>query len=236
MAGRTGRSDRSEQTRQKLLDVGLTMLREEPAQRVFEKLQAQAVSSRAGVTTGSFYHHFSGQDGYVLALVEHALGQHPNPPFAEAVAVFEQRIGTGVPFVDALIEACARAVEWRDADGTFALQMMVWAKCHRDPVLARRLDRMYQLIEDETTTYYQAILMVVGREMRPPFAVSDFAGTVMALFEGLSLRRAVTPSAVPLDRMGTLLAAIIAFMTRTIGDSTDGPGWLEANAPRWLTG
>lgn len=236
MAGRAGRSSRSEQTRQKLLDVGLNMLREEPSERVFEKLQAQAVSSRAGMTTGSFYHHFSGQDGFVVALLEHALGQHPNPPFAEAVAVFEQRIGTGTTFVEALIEACARAVQWRDADATFTLQMMVWAKCHRDPALARRLDRMYQLIEDETTTYYQAILMVIGREMRPPFTLSDYAGTVMALFEGLSLRRAVTPAAVPLDRMGTLLAAITTLMTRPLEDSTDAAAWLEGNAPRWVTG
>ncbi len=57
--------------------------------------------------------------------------------------------------------------------------------------------------------------------MRPPFVVSDLAGTFTAIFEGLSVRRAVSPAAVPADRFGNLLVAVITIMTRVVGDGDD---------------
>ncbi len=209
------------------------MLREEPSERLFERLQAQAISSRADVSTGSFYHHFDSQDGYIGSLPEYALANQRNPPFAQAITAFEEQPTVGASFLDAITVSCTRVMDWQQTNATFPLQMAVWAKSHRDPAMAKRLDRMYRLVEDETSKYYEAILNLVGREMRPPFVVADLAGTFTAIFEGLSVRRAVSPAAVPSDRFGNLLVAVITMMTRVVGDEDEAGAWLEANSPRW---
>jgi len=220
---------------QRMLDVGLTMLRDEPAEHLFERLEAQAISTRAGVTTGSFYHHFANQDGFIGSLLEYALANKTNPPFAQAVAVFEERLAAGATFLDAFMASAARLMEWQQTNPTFPLQMAVWAKSGRDPTMARRLDRMYRLAEDETVEYYEAIVNLLGREMRPPFTLRDLAGTFIAVFEGLSVRRAVSPSAVPQKRLGALLLPIVSMMTRPNDDPDDVGAWLETNVPRWAT-
>jgi AcrR family transcriptional regulator len=235
LAGGRRRAEQAEQTRQRLLEAGLGMLREEPAERLFEKLQAQAISSRAGVSTGSFYHHFDSQDGYIGSLLEYALANQHNPQFAQAVAVFEQKLTQGASFLDAIMASCARVMEWQQTNVTFSLQMAVWAKSHRDPAMARRLDRMYRMVEDETSEYYEVIMKLVGREMRPPFVVTDLAGTFSAIMEGLSVRRGVSPAAVPDNRFGSLLVSVIAMMTREVGNEGDTRAWLELNSPRWAT-
>jgi len=216
-----------------MLDVGLTLLTDEPADHLFERLEAQAISVRAGVTTGSFYHHFASQDGFIGSLLEYALAKKTNPPFAQAVAVFEERLTAGATFLDAIMASSARLMEWQQTNPTFPLQMAVWAKSGRDPTMARRLDRMYRLVEDETVEYYQAIVNLLGREMRPPFTLRDLATTFIAVFEGLSVRRAVSPAAVPPQRLGALLVPIIGMMTRPTHAGDDVAAWLEANAPRW---
>jgi AcrR family transcriptional regulator len=230
-----GRTEQAEQTRQRLLEAGLRMLRDEPAERLFDHLHAKAISSRASVSTGSFYHHFASQDGYIGSLLEYALANQKNPPFAQAVAAFEDQLALGASFLDAITVSCARVMEWQQTNHTFQLQMAVWARSQRDTAMIKRLDRMYRMVEDETSEYYDVILKLVGREMRPPFVVADLGGTFTAIFEGLSVRRAVSPVAVPADRFGNLLVAVITMMTRVVGDEEDTRAWLEVNTPRWAT-
>lgn len=231
MAGK--RTERAEKTRESMLEAGLAMLRDAPADHLFERLQAQAISARAGVTTGSFYHHFDGQDGFVAALLEYALAKDHNPPFAEAVKSFEAQLTAGASFLDALTASCTHVLDWQTANPTFALQLAVTAKSHRDPALAKRLERMYRQVEAEMDGYYQAILTLLGREMRPPFTLTDLTGTVMAMFEGLSIRRMVNPAAIPSGRLATVMIPTILVMTRELGDTETAGDWLKRHAPRW---
>lgn len=181
----------------------------------------------ASITTSA------GADGFIGSLLEHALAKDRNPPFAQAVAAFEEQLTAGATFLDALIVSSTRMMKWQETNPTFWLQMAVWAKSHRDVAMARRLDRMHRLVEDETMTYYDAIVQLLGREMRPPYELRDLASTFIALFEGLSVRRAVSPTAVPAERFGNLLVAVITMMTRMVGDGEETGAWLEGNAPRW---
>jgi AcrR family transcriptional regulator len=234
MAGK--RTERAKRTRQAMLEAGLAILRDVPTDHLFERLQAQAVSARAGVTTGSFYHHFDGQDGFVAALLEYALAKDHNPPFAEAVKAFEQQLGASASFLDALTASCTHLMDWQQGNPTFALQLAVTAKSHRDPALAKRLDRMYRQVEEEMNGYFQAILTLLGREMRPPLAIGDLTGTIMAMFEGLSIRRAVSPAAIPPGRLATVIIPTVLVMTRELDDTATVADWLERHAPRWKGG
>jgi AcrR family transcriptional regulator len=227
------RAQRAEKTRETMLEAGLAILHDEPTDRLFERLQAQAICLRAGVTTGSFYHHFDGQDGFVAALLEYTLAKDQNPPFAQAVKTFEEQLTARASFLDALTASCTRLMEWQETNPTFALQLSVAAKSHRDPALAKRLDRMYRQVEEEMAAYFDAILILLGREMRPPFEITDLTGTIMAVFEGLSLRRAVSPSTMPPGRLATVMIPTVLVMTRPVGEAETGGDWLERHAPRW---
>ncbi|MEW6153909.1 MAG: TetR/AcrR family transcriptional regulator [Actinomycetota bacterium] len=230
------RAQRAEKTRESMLEAGLAILHDEPTDRLFERLQAQAICARAGVTTGSFYHHFDGQDGFVTALLEYTLAKDQNPPFAEAVRAFEEQLTAGASFLSALTASCTHLMEWQETNPTFALQLVVTAKSHRDTALAKRLDRMYRLVEEEMATYFDAILTLLGREMRPPFGITDLTGTIMAVFEGLSLRRTVSSSAMPPGRLATVVIPTILVMTRVVGEAEPASEWLKQNAPRWVEG
>jgi AcrR family transcriptional regulator len=105
---RRRRGDESEQTRQRLLEAGLGALHEEPADRLFERLEPRAVSARAGVTTGAFYHHFDGQDAYIEALLRHSFATEKNRPFAVGSTDFERRVSEGASFAEAFIKGAAR--------------------------------------------------------------------------------------------------------------------------------
>lgn len=229
------RSERSEATRARLLDAGLEALREEPAERLFERLQARAVSARAGVSTGAFYHHFDGQDSYVEALLEYSLAKDPNPPFAVGSADFERRVKEGASFAEAFIGGAGEMMRWQESrNATFALQMAVWSRAHRDLEATRRLERMYRQVDEETASYYELMLDPLGIEIRPPFSVVDLASTFSAVFEGLSLRRPVRPSTVPDDRLGMVLLASLALMTRPPDDDRAADEWIHDNAPNWV--
>lgn len=228
------RSERSERTRERLLSAGLEILREEPAELVFDRLDARSVASRSGVTTGAFYHHFDGADGFVEALLQYSLEAEENPPFAAATPVFEQLIGEGSDFAPAMSAAAAQMMRFQDRNHTFTLQMAVWAKRARSVDISKRLRQMYRKVEDETADYYSGLLAILGREMRPPYEMRDLAGTFIALFEGLSLRRGVDPEATPDHRLGELLPPLILLMTREVGDARTAPEWLTEEGPSFV--
>jgi AcrR family transcriptional regulator len=210
------------------------LLRDAPSEQLFDLLDARPVTSRAGLSTGAFYHHFAGPDEFAEALLEHALAKDPNPPFREAVRAFEAAIADGEEFVPAMLAAAARMLAWQDQNATFALQLLVWAKNHRDARMQARLARMYQLVEDQQNAYYEGILQAIGRQTRPPYTLADVSRVFTALFEGLTMRRAVTPALVPPERMGELLVPLILFMTREPGDTRDVPAWLADEGPGWV--
>jgi AcrR family transcriptional regulator len=236
MATRDERAEQSERTRLRLLEAGLAALQEESADRLFERLEARPISSRAAVSTGAFYHHFDGQDGYIEALLEHALANRINPPFAKATEAFMEVAGAGGSFAEAFVAATDRALHYQESNLTFILQMAVWAKTHRNRQMTQRLDRMYRLVEQEMATYFAGMLTVLGREMRPPFTLADVANAFITVFEGATLRRAVSPAAVPDGRLGTLLLPIVTLMTRSADEHADASAWLSLHQPRWPDG
>lgn len=222
-----------DRTRLKLLDAGLAVLRDEPTEKLFERLDARPISQAAGVTTGAFYHHFGDADGFVGSLLAYALEKKENPPFGAAVAAFGEVLAAGGSFADGLIAGGQSTLAHQETNVTFALELSLWAKSHRDPQVAARLDRMYGVVEQEMANYFQVLLGSLGRVMRPPYTVEQLARVFVALQEGLTLRRGVDQEAVPLTLLGELLVPIVLFMTSTEDDDADAAAWLASNGPPW---
>jgi AcrR family transcriptional regulator len=233
MSERGKRDEQSEQTRLRLLDAGLSVLGEQPTDKLFEKLQARPIAARAGLSTGAFYHHFVGPDEYIEALLHHSLERRPNPELAVSMPEFEARARDGASFVEAFLPMTDRMLEFNRSDPTFKLMLAVAAKAPRDREIRDRLKSMYAVATAEVADYCDLTRELLGREWRPPFTKQDLADAFLAMYEGLGLRQSVDPEAVPPERFGLLLLTIIELMSRPTGSSEDVNSWLEEKAPSW---
>jgi AcrR family transcriptional regulator len=227
------RAERGERTRERMLEAGLLLLRNEPSELLFKQLAPEAIASRAGVSSGAFYHHFDDLDGFSMSLLGHALEQKPNPPFAAAVGGFEKTVAAGGTFLEGLMAGGAATLEYQETNATFALGLMVWARSHRDPQLRACLGRMYSIVQGDMVDYFGLILGALGRRIRPPYTAEQLAAVFIALYEGLTIRRAIDRDLVPLRLLGELLVPVLHLMTCPIDDEQTGPSWLAHNAPSW---
>jgi hypothetical protein len=105
--------------------------------------------------------------------------------------VFEAKLAEGMPFVGAFLAATASALAFQREDPTFPLLLAVAAKARHDTSVRATLAAMYDRVEQETGAYYQLIMAILGRELRPPFTLTDLAGSFVAIYEGLALRQNV---------------------------------------------
>jgi AcrR family transcriptional regulator len=213
----------------------LSVLAEEPADKLFEKLQARPIASRAGLSTGAFYHHFLGPDEFIEALLHHSLECSPNPELTVAMPEFEARTRDGASFVEAFLAMTERMIEFNRTDATFKLMLAVAAKAPQDRQIRDRLHGMYAAAGADVAAYCDAVRELLGREWRPPFTPDDLATAFLAIFEGLGLRQSVDPDAVPPQRFGLLLMSMIDLMSRPAGTSEDINSWLTARAPQWAS-
>src|SRR5260370_37596475 len=110
MSERGKRTVESEQTRLRLLDAGLAALAEEPVDKLFERLQARPIATRAGLSTGAFYLHFLGPDEFIEALLHHSLNFETNREMEVLMPEFEARAREGASFVEAFLAGTERII------------------------------------------------------------------------------------------------------------------------------
>lgn len=185
------------------------------------------------MTAGAFYHHFEDLDGFARSLLGHALEQKPNPPFAAGIASFEAALTAGGSFLDGLVAGGAATLTFQETNATFALQLMIWVRSHRDPQLRACLARMYDIVQDEMIDYFSFILGALGRRIRPPYTLAQLTAVFTILNEGLTLRRAVDPELIPARLLGQLLVPTLLLMTCAIDDDQAADQWLVDHAPNW---
>lgn len=230
-----GKSERSARTKQKLLEAGLHLIsRGASTENIFQTLEINRVCAEAGVSSGALHYQFGNRDGYFNELLHYALTQRPNPPFAAGRAAFESALAAGDDIAIALLAGAGAALTSRDDDPTFALQMAVFSTLPGDRHAARELEQTYRLVVNETSEYYQQILDLSGRRVRPPFTVEFIATLFIAALEGLSLRRGVNPAAAPPESLGYVLAALMAMATETIEDDSTAEDWMRGFSTAWL--
>src|SRR5665213_1204052 len=119
------RGARAEETRSRLLDAGLALLKEEPTEHLFELVSARRVIAKAGSSSGAYYHHFNGQDTYLDQLMEYALAKSPVPELAASAVAFEAVLADGGSFDQATLAGGVAALHIADTDLTVPLQLLV---------------------------------------------------------------------------------------------------------------
>ena len=188
-----------DETRELLLDTGVTMLIDSGVKVTLGAINLMDVCRAAGLTTaGSAYKIWDTQEDYRTALLRHLLREAvPTTEAIDLVTAALEAPDTDLPDITELIRSVA-AVSAQGAigDKSSPVYLALWLAAHHDPVLADELDTADRELIDAYAAMYDALLARYDREWRPPFTSRLLAVSLSALVEGLDLRSRAVPSLV----------------------------------------
>lgn len=216
------RAEPQDPTRERLVQAGLRTVDELPLQKVFAGATTANVAKAAGVTTGSFFHHFA-----------------TAAEFSDALALsYVQSQFTQTDTVDELVESLQHldlvhvlrtnlADTWQVYVGDEGIrhhlrgQMTLWA--HHTQPLSRPhgefesvgdiLRQSYEAREDAAAAGWVHLLQRTGRSLVEPFTIEQISRVMTALFEGLRIQYDLEPDSVDDDLFGNIGAALASALT-----------------------
>ncbi|HEX4901426.1 MAG TPA: TetR/AcrR family transcriptional regulator [Acidimicrobiales bacterium] len=212
--------------RSQLVDTGIELAMLQRFQDLLASVDTRTITEAAGVTTGSFFHHFRNRGHFADAVV----------------ARFEQLWSDSVDALVADVEALATVegvgvrelVQRRDWEKIEAqeeqgyLFHLLWVARHRpvsevgetlaNDVLQRAYDRLF----DSVVPAYAKAVAAMGREMLPPFDELDLAVTMNALVDGIQMCHRVHPDRVRDGLFSDLVASTFVALTRPRGEQAAG--------------
>lgn len=213
-------------SRERLIEAGWAASDDLQLAKAFAGVTTASIAERAGLTTGSFFHHFSNasefSDAMALAFVQKGLEQ--GDPSGE--------LGEESNFVD-LVESIRSALTQTWINGTtdpvnqarFRCEMRLWTFHHvplSEPTdsystVGEILRDSYKVSERRSSRSWSNALKRSGRQLLNPFDMPKVATAITALYEGLLLRSAVDPEAVDPNLFADVSAAIVNSLTGPAG-------------------
>lgn len=204
--------------RDRLVHAGLDAVDRLPLPKVFAGATTAKVAEAAGVTTGSFFHHFASHAEFVDAMVESLL---PVPSSNDEVV---DEIAESLGHYD-LLEVLRLSLKdtWEtytthpDFRRGLRFEHQVWSH-HEQPLAEPRDDlhtagdvlrRMYRERVAMAASGWDRLLAATGRTYVEPFDAERIAVALSGLFDGLLVRHQVDPDAVD-DEMFSDVAATLA--------------------------
>ena len=193
----------SAETRAALLEAGAALLREEPVGSVLSQLTARSVATRAGRTTGAFFHHWRSQEAYQRDLLAYVLDPARIEEVAEAGEAIREGLRSGGDPVRVLEETARENFQSMRADPYVPLWHALWAKHGSDAGVHELLRMHLRSVTGSVAALLDAVVTASGRRFRPPFTLDSLAVAVTAVAQGLELRVAIEPEGVPMHPPGS---------------------------------
>lgn len=207
-------------TRDALIRAALELNDDLPLERIFAGVTTASAAQRAGVTTGSFFHHFRNATDFADALVRSY--DHERPTTAEIGAQILTSI-PGATMSDALATVLANAWHLVRADPAMRAerrgQMHLFAHhltllpqaagealdggdpaaiepTNTDSTIGDVLRDVYRSQIDDMTTIWDDLLDVTEMRLDRPFDVRRLAVAVYSLLLGMEILQQIDPDAV----------------------------------------
>ncbi len=228
--------------RDRLVAAGLRVLDELPLAKALGGATTAAIAAEAGVTTGSFFHHFANAAEFADAVALSFLEWPGDESEAD-----EELVGAlqHLEYLDVLRTALTDAWQVHSADDgiarRFRSQMLLWS--HHRQLLQHPVDgcstvgdvlqRSMATREAEGGRAWSGLLEAADRTIAEPFDIDRLAVALTAMFHGLVIRHAVDPEAVDDELFGDVTAAIARSVTVPLGgrlrdDDLDRPFFDES--------
>lgn len=207
-----------------LITSGVDVLLHLRWQDVQAGISTRSITERAGVTTGSFFHHFRNRAHFAEVLTER---------FVEMWSTSNDALLADVrSFIGGEDGADVRSVAQADwlkvhQSATSDLLHLLWAT-RREPLsddtdvtAGDVLARCYGSLTDAVVPEYERALQVLGREMMPPFDITDFAVAMTAVADGLEMRAGAQPGVVRDRLFADLISVVLVGITRPAGERAE---------------
>lgn len=207
--------------RDRLIDAGTQVLDELPLAKVIAGATTAKIAEAAGVTTGSYFHHFDTAaafaDALVLSLLQepHDLSEQVDDMVAALahLDLFEMLRAS-------LIESWAVQSDDERLRRILRLQFAMWAhhaqelsQPHDDlRTVADVLRRSYEVRDQDSLHAWQQFLDATNRTFAPPFTAERIVIALTAMHEGLLARQQVDPDGVD----DTLFADVGAILSLAV--------------------
>ncbi len=204
--------------RARLVHAGLELVDQLPLPRVFAGATTAKVAAAAGVTTGSFFHHFASHAEFVDALVASVLPEVDDndelvDELTESLGQFDLLEVLRLNLKDTWEVYCSEPSFRRG----LRFEHQLWA--HHEQPLATPHDGLhtvgdvlretYRIRIEQASKGWDRLLAATGRTYVEPFDSGRIAVALSGLFDGLLVRRQVDPDAVD-DEMFSDVAATLA--------------------------
>ncbi len=208
--------------RERLLRAGLAVQDELPLSKVFAGVTTSKVAEAAGVTTGSFFHHFRNQAEFADAMVLAAI------PTAEDLADQVDELVDSLAHFE-LFEAIRLSLveTWQiytsdpQLCSTLRFQYLLWA--HQGAELSHEYDRYntvadvlrenYRIRHEQAVKGWHHLLKRTGRAYVPPFNEDRIAVALTGMFEGLLAREQFDPGAVDESLFADVASTLVATLS-----------------------
>lgn len=213
-------------TRDRLIVAGRELVDELPLARIYAGVTTAAVAERAGVTTGSFFHHFPSAAEFADAVARSYLEEHQ-----DQTEVVDEMVDA-LEHADLItIMRAALADTWQvmahdpQIGRVVRGQMLIFAH-HTQPLLEPSPDlpdlgailrRTYRIRQDDAVRGWNHLLDRTGLTLVEPFTVEGIATALTALSLGLQLRHALDPAAVDDDLFSDVATQLTAAITQPRG-------------------
>ena len=208
--------------RRELVDAGIELVLEKRFTDLLASVDTRSITERAGVTTGSFFHHFSNRAAFAEAVAERFRELWDASVDRVVADIIAFAGGDDASDVRSVAQADWDKLEAADAEAT--MLHLLWAARRRSlgaddgRTAGEALHEAYGSLLDKALPAYRSALAAIGREPMAPFDEVDLAVTMTALADGIQMRRAVQPEVVRSDLFADLVAGAMIALTRPIGE------------------
>lgn len=213
--------------RRELVDAGAELVLEQCFQDLLTSVDTRSITSKAGVTTGSFFHHFKNRAEFTEAVLER-FSEVWDDSTTRTLTLLGTFTGDGQGNVRR-----AASSGWSALVGESVLsgvQHLLFV-ARDQPVTeassatgADVLRTHHRRTDAALIPAYERGLQDIQREMLPPFTVLDLSIALSALVNGLELRGLVDPDAVRPDLYADLVASLVAAITRPARERAESAG------------
>jgi AcrR family transcriptional regulator len=189
-------------TKAALLAAATRLLFEMPGPTTLQRLKPADLVRRADPprTTGAFYHLWPTQEEFRRDLLAHVLSLDRFAADVSTRVTIEGFLAEPELRLDETIRVAANVNfdQLKNDPAMWVLQAL-WTDHGADPEVRERLRALYADMTSRLAPLYAVLLERSGRRMRAPYDLQALAVTLACLVEGMHVRWAVDPDAVPDD-------------------------------------
>ena len=209
-------------TRDRLLDAGIDLWREQAPSVLFGGLSVARVAEAASVTRSTFYSYWPSSEDYVHDLVTR-LVERDDMNYPARVKALRHSQESPVPLTEVpqrIVNDCAAHMEAAIADPSLSARWGFLSKAD-DPRIAAALRDLYRRSEDLHYAPFATSLELWGRDIREPFDEDMIKIVFSSLFEGLAARFRVDPERFSPDIYGLVILPLLLMLTKRPDDHRD---------------